>query len=198
MFQVQWHILFCFRHNGQNAPWVVLNGSSLLKYELWPLPTWNEIGDQEPEQQWSRHHHIDSNCIPYWETLKFTLAAQKLPLKTWLWHEEEFYEGYCFLVRGILEFEKNKFCLVSAHPVYKWNTWNSRQWLTQSHIDAHVLHQTFISHHVRQDQNQRRGIGMCKMVRLGWNHNQQTFLAHVILWSIVHMQPLCLVHAWYC
>lgn len=61
-------------------------------------------------------------------------------------------KALAFLVYGWLELEKNKVCLISAHPIYTGNTWNSGKWLTQSHMDPHVLPQSFVSRHVRHEE----------------------------------------------
>lgn len=51
----------------------------------------------------------------------FTLEPQEHPLKTCLYHEEEFCKNWSSLVYGVLELEKNEISLSSAQT----ETWGN-------------------------------------------------------------------------
>ena len=99
----------------------------------------------------------------------------------------------------MLECEKNEICLISPHPIYKGNTWDSGKWLKERTCPkSHNWFMYWInlpfSHYVRQEENREdlgRRTEICVMVRPVQNIHH---LAHWILHSMVHSPPICLFH----
>lgn len=77
LFQVQWSVLFCFTHNGQLSPWVVISISAPLKYELWPLLIMAKTVAVRQRSQLSNISHLSlvvmqlyrKMCPLYWEAV---------------------------------------------------------------------------------------------------------------------------------
>lgn len=87
----------------------------------------------------------------------FTLEPQELPLKTCLYHEEEFCKNYFSLVYGVLEPEKSEVSQSSAHPVLQMKHLRLREMTLASDLPKvtqmlHVINQPSISHHARQEE----------------------------------------------